>query len=100
MPQPVWFGDYSVEAEDGDPASTLAVYREALRVRRDIQAPEHMEWVDSPADVLHFVRPNGWHVVTNFGTELVELPEGEVLAVSTPLVDGKLAGEATAWVKN
>lgn len=49
--------------------------------------------------MLHFTRPGGWHVVTNFGTTPVDLPEGEVLLASAPLAGGCLPGETTAWIR-
>jgi alpha-glucosidase len=48
--------------------------------------------------VLHFVRPGGWHCVTNFGTAAVGLPEGVVRVSSAPLSGGMLPGECTAWL--
>ncbi len=48
---------------------------------------------------MHFVRPGGWHVVTNFGAEPTALPAGEVLVTSEPLADGLLPGATTAWVR-
>ena len=42
--------------------------------------------------VLHFVRPGGWHCMTNFGTEPVALPEGVVRVSSVPLTGGHAAG--------
>ena len=50
-------------------------------------------------EVLHFERPGGWHCVTNFGAEPVELPDGELLVASAPLVDGRLGADATAWIR-
>ena len=50
------------------------------------------------ANVLHFVRPGGWHCVTNFGTEPVTLPEGVVRVSSVPLTGGQLPGESAAWL--
>ena len=52
------------------------------------------------ADVLHFVRPNGWHCVTNFGTELYALPDGVVRVASKSVEDGQLAGQSTVWITN
>jgi alpha-glucosidase len=49
--------------------------------------------------VLHFVRTGGWHVVANFGTAAIELPEGKVLISSAGIESGKLPGEATAWLR-
>ena len=76
LPQPAWFSGYSVAAQDGAPDSTLELYREALALRAALQTAEELEWVPTAGDVLHFVRPGGWHCVTNFGTEPVALPEG------------------------
>jgi alpha-glucosidase len=98
LPQPQWFGAYSVQAQDGDASSTLELYRRALRLRRRLQTAEELEWVSSGPDVLHFVRPGGWQSVTNFGTGPVDLPEGTVVASSSPLMDGKLAADSTAWL--
>ncbi len=98
LPQPEWFADVSVEEEEADPDSTLSFYRDALEARRRLQSSEELEWVDAGADVLHFVRPGGWHCVTNFGPDPVPLPDGEVVVASVAPVDGLLAGDATAWV--
>ena len=49
------------------------------------------------SDVLHFVRPGGWHCITNFGTEPVSLPDGVVRLRSVPVEPGVLAGESTVW---
>ncbi|MFT3888255.1 MAG: glycoside hydrolase family 13 protein [Arachnia sp.] len=99
LPQPLWFGHYSVEAEDGDPASTLSLYRQALRLRRELLVGERLEWLDSGHDdVLHF-RRDGWEVVSNFGTTAVPLPAGEVLLSSGPIGDD-LPGETTVWLRS
>ena len=99
LPQPAGFSAYAVSAQSGQPDSTLAMYREALRIRRQLQGAEELMWVptDDP-EVLHFVRPGGWHCVTNFGTEPVSLPAGVVRVSSGPLSGGRLPGESTAWL--
>jgi alpha-glucosidase len=100
LPQPAWFAEYAVSVQDKDPSSTLSFYRRALALRHELKAPESLGWQDSADDeVLHFVRPGGWHVVANFGTVPVALPEGEVLLASAEVDGGKLPGEATAWVR-
>jgi len=98
LPQPEWFGAYSVQAQDGDSSSTLELYRRALELRHRLQAAEELQWVPSAPDVLHFVRPGGWQSVTNFGAEPVALPEGTVVVSSSPLADGKLPADSTAWI--
>ena len=63
MPQPEWFSELSVEAEELDPHSTLNLYRKALRLRRELQTAEDLEWIETGrGDVLAFARPNGWRV--------------------------------------
>ncbi|TWD83129.1 alpha-glucosidase [Kribbella amoyensis] len=97
--QPTWFGGYSVEAQVGDPDSTLSLYRKALAVRRGLQTGEGLEWVDGVDWLLHFKRPGGWQSVTNFGAAPVELPEGAVVVLSSgPLEGAKLPTDTTAWL--
>ena len=102
LPQPDWYSGYSVEAEDTDASSTLNLYRKAIKLRKDLVTKQELKWVKHffNKNVLHFVRPNGWHCVTNFGTKPVALPRGEVLLSTLPLVEGKVPANATAWVKN
>jgi alpha-glucosidase len=99
LPQPASFAGTAVSEQDGHDGSTLEVYREALRLRRQLQTDEQLEWVATDHDdVLHFVRPGGWHCVTNFGTEAVPLPDGVVRLSSGVLTEGILPGETTVWL--
>jgi alpha-glucosidase len=85
LPQPDWFSKYAVEAQDGTEGSTLELYRKALKLRRELQTDEELEWVETGnPEVLHFSRPNGWQSVTNFGDTAVDLPAGNVLVSSAP----------------
>jgi alpha-glucosidase len=98
LPQPPWFGGYSVETELADPSSTLTLYRQALSVRRRLQTEETLQWQQgvSPS-VLQFTRPGGWTCITNFGASSVPLPAGEVVCASSP-VTGELPPDTTAWL--
>jgi alpha-glucosidase len=99
LPQPEWFAGYAVEAQDGVEGSTLELYRTALRLRRKLLQGEDLTWADaSPADVLDFVRHEGWRCVTNLSDRAVPLPAGEVLLTSSPLEDGLLGPDTTAWL--
>lgn len=101
LPQPAWFADSSVEAEDADPDSTLHLYRKALGLRGQLQSEEQLEWIETRRDdVLAFRRPNGWTSVTVFGDEPFALPAGELLLASAPVVDGDLSGVGTAWLRS
>jgi alpha-glucosidase len=98
LPQPAWFADYSVAAQHDDPASSLELYRRALALRRSLQTGEHLEWLPSGrSDVLRYRRPNGWEIVTNFGTEPYPVDRDDVALASRALEAGSLPGEATVW---
>ncbi|KXO88858.1 glycoside hydrolase family 13 protein [Tsukamurella pseudospumae] len=100
LPQPAWFADYAVAVEADDAASTLNLYRRALALRGELQTAETLTWIEHPsASVLAFERPGGWRSFTNFGSEPVDLPEGEILLASTDSADGRLPGNATVWMR-
>lgn len=99
LPQPEWFAKYAVSEQEGREGSTLELYRKALRLRRELQTDEELEWVETGnQDVLHFSRPGGWETVTNFGSEPFALPAGTVVVSSGPLEGGLLPADTTAWV--
>jgi alpha-glucosidase len=110
LPQPAGWGELSVARQSGDPDSTLELYREALRVRREhpaLGAGDRVEWLTAPEGVLAFRRrgANGTAVVcvTNTGQDAVPLPEaltgtGRVLLASGRHTDGgTLPGDTTVW---
>ncbi|MDH6517733.1 alpha-glucosidase [Streptomyces sp. SAI-208] len=99
LPQPPWFAEYAVEAQDGVEGSTLELYRTALRLRRKLLEGEELTWTDAgPAGVLDFERHEGWRCVTNLSAGAVPLPVGEVLLTSSPLEDGLLGPDTTVWL--
>ncbi len=96
LPQPDWFGRYAAEAQAGVPDSTLTLYSQALAHRRRLQTGEELRWVGSG---VHFVRPNGWTSITNFGPSAIPLPAGELVLASGPLDDSALPPDTTAWLQ-
>jgi alpha-glucosidase len=98
LPQPDWFAAYAVGVQDADPDSTLNLYRDALALRRQFTGSD-LSWVESEPSVLHFVRPGGVRSLTNFGTEPVALPTGEVLLSSAPLETNRLPGDTSVWLR-
>lgn len=62
LPQPAAWAGLSVEAQQGDPTSTLEFYRDALAVRREhpaLGAGTGVTWLDAPEGVLAFQRDSG-----------------------------------------
>jgi alpha-glucosidase len=101
LPQPAWFADLSVEAQESDPQSTLALYRDALELRRLFRADASLHSVAcSHPEVLHLVRSDGWETITNFGTNWVPLPAGDVALTSEPIAHGILPPNTTAWLRS
>ncbi|MFE6163561.1 glycoside hydrolase family 13 protein [Streptomyces sp. NPDC056486] len=108
LPQPAGWKDLTVEAQEGDPASTLEFYRGALAVRREhpaLGAGRDVEWLDAPQGVLSFRRATagGTFVCTvNLNSVPVTIPTpGTVLlssADTTPGATGtNLAADSTVW---
>lgn len=98
LPQPEWFAEYAVDVQESDPDSALTLYRRALELRRQLQTGESLEWIETGnPNVLHFLRPNGWEVMTNFGTEPVPVPPGRIVLSSGP-TRAELPAETTVWI--
>jgi alpha-glucosidase len=99
LPQPEWFAAYAVSAQETDPTSTLSLYRRALALRREMVVGDDLRWIESESSVLHFARA-GLRCITNFGTEPVELPDGQVLLSSAQLQGGMLPSDTTVWLRS
>ncbi|MBL1119261.1 glycoside hydrolase family 13 protein [Streptomyces sp. 110] len=87
LPQPEDWAQLSVEAQTGDPGSTLELYRDALALRRELPGlgDGPMSWLDAPAGVLALSRPGLVCTLNTLGEE-VELPvPGRALLSSAPL---------------
>lgn len=100
LPQPQWFTEVAAELQEADQESTLNLYRQALSLRKSLQGPEELRWIEEEKpQVLHFVRPGGWHSITNFGDTPASLPAGQVILSSNPLPqDGTLPPATTVWM--
>ncbi|MFI7096467.1 glycoside hydrolase family 13 protein [Streptomyces lydicus] len=103
LPQPADWAPLTVDAQTGDPDSTLELYRTALRLRR-VQpglGDGGMSWQPAPDGVLAFTRP-GLLCTVNTLPHDVELPSpGTPLLSSTPVtVNGSVAvlpGDSCIW---
>jgi alpha-glucosidase len=105
LPQPDEWARLSVAAQRDDPASTLSLYRTALRLRRQLPAlgTGALQWHSEPdAELLVLSRPGpaGVLCAMNLGTEPVAVPPGgtgEPLVASAALDRASLPADAAAW---
>ncbi|MEN3310511.1 MAG: alpha-glucosidase [Micromonosporaceae bacterium] len=96
LPVPDSWAGLTAQRQAAEPASTLSLYRSALRVRRGVRGP--LRWLDAPADLLAFAR-DGLRCVINLGPAAVPLPPdyGQPKLVSGPLDAGALPPDTSAW---
>jgi alpha-glucosidase len=99
LPQPARYGELSAQAQTGERGSTLEMYRQALRIRRQrLTKDEDLEWVRTERGVMAFRRGSGVVCVVNFRKSPVALPPGRLLIASKPGVKTELPSDTTAWV--
>jgi alpha-glucosidase len=96
------WADMTVEAQEADPSSVLALYRTMIAIRR--REPDlgdgQLDWLPSAPGVLAFQRGPGFVSVTNLSSSPIDLPiAGSVLLASAELVGGRLPTDATAWLR-
>lgn len=116
LPQPNDWAGLTVDAENGDDESTLTMYREALRIRREEQALGEgpLTWLSTDHDLLVHRRGEGSDAiisVLNMSDHPAELPAAwgtDVLLGSNPDVavlhgaEGDvlaLGGETAVWLR-
>ena len=105
LPIPDTWATASVEAQEADPGSFLALYRSALALRRANHALRggSLEWLDSPDDSLVFALTAGDERVVcavNLGAAALELPDGDVLLASGACAGRRLDPGSAAWIRN
>ena len=103
LPQPEIYREYSRNLQDGVAGSTLELYKQALRLRRELKLGEgSFSWLNDyvGASVLGY-RNGDILVIHNFGHEPVALPAGEVIASSLHGMHPghPLAADQTVWLK-
>ncbi len=112
LPMPAHWGDLSVEAQTGDPESTLELTRRMLRLRRAEQAlgDGDLHWISAPGDACLVLRrpadDEDPHVLVamNLGDSPAFVGATEVLASSgAPPEPGDggywLAPDTAAWLR-
>ncbi|MFF0554927.1 glycoside hydrolase family 13 protein [Streptomyces sp. NPDC004266] len=106
LPQPATWSALSVEAQTGDPGSTLELYRSALAVRRErpeLGAGDSVEWLEAPEGVLSF-RRDGFVCTANTTGRAITVPLPGRYLLSSGEVDGsavegtvELPADTTVW---
>ena len=101
LPQPGSWATLTVEAQTGDEASMLELYRRALAIRRSEAAlgDGKMRWVPAPDGALAFARDPGFVCIVNMSADSVSAPEGgKLLLASGELTsDGSVPADTAAW---
>ncbi|MFK8025679.1 MAG: alpha-amylase family glycosyl hydrolase [Ilumatobacter sp.] len=102
MPQPDLFAGLAASEQDGSPSSTLELYRNAIRTRREVLAGgDHLEFGELGDDVLDIDR-GGVRIVINMGDESIPMPPGEIIVSSDPDQHdspSKLAPDCGVWLR-
>ena len=105
LPQPEVYRELAADRQTDVPGSTLELYRELLRLRRERRLGRgRLTWLEGYGeDVLAFtVEATGGTsttIVANLGAHPVPLPVGApVLVASADLVEGELPVDATVWI--
>jgi alpha-glucosidase len=101
LPQPAAWSACTVDAQTGDAASMLELYRAALRIRREEPAlcEDAFAWLELGHDVLAFARGAGFLCAVNFSETTVELPaHAGLLLASGALVEG-LPPDTAVWLR-
>ena len=103
LPQPDSYSRYARDLQDGVPGSTLELYKQLIKVRKELSlgsgefrfAPEHSS--DSTVAYLN----NNVLVISNFGPDSVEIPKGQLLVTTQHdlTVEGILEHDQTVWLK-
>ena len=99
LPQAGNWGDFSVEAQDTDPNSSLNLYRKALEIRKSLAGlgDGPMSWVEASDSVVAFSRPGNFYCYLNLGEDM-KLPDGaEVLVSSSSITNGMLPTDTAVW---
>ena len=100
LPSPPEFAGLTVERQNADPSSMLALVRRAIAIRAEHPAASgnEIDWYGAPDGCLAFRRTGGLICALNAGTKTIPLPAGELLLTSGELLDGRLPPDTAAWL--
>ncbi|RZT86127.1 alpha-glucosidase [Pseudonocardia sediminis] len=102
LPQPAGWSALTAAAQRETPGSMLRLYRAALHLRRSLDDlhTSSLTWCPATDGVLVFDRGAELRCVVNLSGAPVDVSaDGTPLLSSESLVDGRLPGEATVWLR-
>jgi len=99
LPQPGWFAGYAADVQDADDASTVHLYRRAIRARRELGLgePGPAEWLATGDDAVMAFRRGALVCVVNTGTTSFAPPAAWGEAVLSSVASDVVAGDSAAW---
>ncbi|TFV61970.1 glycoside hydrolase family 13 protein [Geodermatophilus sp. DF01-2] len=101
LPQPEEWRELTVAAQRNDPASTLSLYRSALRLRRSLPGladDEPLTWQDLGDDVLAFDRGPRFRCVVNLSARPVPLAGQGEPALTSEAMAGEVPPDTAVWL--
>jgi alpha-glucosidase len=99
LPQPERFARFARDLQQGDPSSTLELYRAALALRAEHElGTGSVQWLEGYDDDVVALRNGRVVIIANLGAHPVPLPAGELLLASGPLTAGALPTDTAVWI--
>jgi alpha-glucosidase len=100
LPQPPAWERLTVAAQEQSADSMLALYRSAIRLRRErlVASGDTLTWLSSDPGVLAFRRGDVACIV-NLSATPTPLPDGTLLVASSPIDDGTVPPDGAAWIQ-
>ncbi|MGA7053032.1 MAG: glycoside hydrolase family 13 protein [Mycobacterium sp.] len=100
LPMPAEWATLTAEKQSADPDSTLSFFQRAIELRRGRSEFDggEVEFRKAPGDAVIFRRRGGLVCALNAGDRPIALPDGELILASAPLMAGRLAPNAAAWL--
>ncbi|MGF3057532.1 glycoside hydrolase family 13 protein [Microbacterium sp. YY-01] len=98
LPQPEEWAEFARDVEENDPTSTLALYKQLLRERRERQLGlGSLVWHDRGDDTVAF-RRGDLHVLANLSDAPIDIdPQARIVIASEPFEGSQLPVDTAIW---
>lgn len=99
LPQPVDWARFARDRQQGDPHSTLSLYRRLLAERASRALGNgSLEWLDGFGDDVIAMRNGSVTVIANMSGKALELPAGQILIASDAVAGTQLPPDTAVWL--